>query len=112
MGLFSRIVAMTTLLAWMGLHANPAAAQNFEDRFSIVPKANAAEPDGPIEPVPQTQPSTSRRRPRSSFQRRLRESGRSVRNSLCQTQLHRKGLVLFVPDRKNSERFIVQPGFA
>jgi rare lipoprotein A (peptidoglycan hydrolase) len=57
MGLFSRIVA-TTLLAWMGLHANPAAAQNFEDRFSIVPKANAAEPNGPNEPVPQTQPST------------------------------------------------------
>jgi len=42
----------------MGLHVNPAAAQNFEDRFSIVPKANAAEPNGPIEPVPQTQPST------------------------------------------------------
>src|SRR3954447_5558232 len=57
MGLFSRIVA-TTLLAWMGLHANPAAAQNFEDRFSIVPKANAAEPKGSIEPVPHTQPST------------------------------------------------------
>src|SRR5205807_9326254 len=32
---------------------NPAAAQNFNDRWSIIPKANAAEP-----PVPQTQPST------------------------------------------------------
>src|SRR3954451_19811457 len=96
MGLFSRIVAMT-LLAGMGLYANPAAAQNFEDRFSIVPKANAAEPNGPIEPVPQTQTFHGAGGGHcSSSQRRLRASGRSVRHSLCQTQLHRKGLVLFV----------------
>jgi len=58
MRLFSRIVVSTTLLAWIAIQANPAAAQNFEDRFSIVPKANAAEPKGPIEPAPQTPPST------------------------------------------------------
>src|SRR3954451_964395 len=55
MGLFSTI-AIAIVSAWVGIHVNPAAAQSFEERFSIIPKANAAEPKGPIKPVPQTQP--------------------------------------------------------
>src|SRR5438067_8433555 len=55
MRLFSRI-AIAAVSAWVGIHVNPAAAQSFEERFSIIPKANAAEPKGPIKPVPQTQP--------------------------------------------------------
>jgi rare lipoprotein A len=55
MRLFSRI-AIGIISAWVGIHVNPAAAQSFEERFSIIPKANAAEPKGPIKPVPQTQP--------------------------------------------------------
>jgi rare lipoprotein A (peptidoglycan hydrolase) len=37
---------------------NSAEAQTFNDRWSIIPKANAAEPNGQIKPAPQTQPST------------------------------------------------------
>jgi rare lipoprotein A (peptidoglycan hydrolase) len=51
-------IAIGIVSAWIGLHVNPAAAQNFNERWSIIPKANAAEPEGQIKPVPQTQPST------------------------------------------------------
>src|SRR3982751_7084529 len=54
MRLFSRI-AIAIVSAWVGIDVNPAAAQSFEERFSIIPKANAAEPKGTIKPVPQTQ---------------------------------------------------------
>jgi rare lipoprotein A len=57
-------IAIVMISAWMGIHVNPAAAQTFEDRWSIIPKAKAepapkAEPspeaDGHIKPDPQTQ---------------------------------------------------------
>jgi len=38
---FSRIVAIATVPAWMGIHADPAAAQTFDERWSIIPKAHA-----------------------------------------------------------------------
>jgi rare lipoprotein A (peptidoglycan hydrolase) len=57
MGVPSKI-AIGIVSAWIGLHVNPAAAQNFNERWSIIPKANAAEPEGQVKPVPQTQPST------------------------------------------------------
>jgi rare lipoprotein A (peptidoglycan hydrolase) len=50
-------IAIAIVSAWIGVHVNPAAAQDFKERWSIIPKANAAEPNGQIEPVPQTQPS-------------------------------------------------------
>lgn len=55
MRLLSRIaIAMVT--AWTVTQASPAGAQNFDDRFSIIPKANAAEPSGENNQVPQTEP--------------------------------------------------------
>jgi rare lipoprotein A (peptidoglycan hydrolase) len=50
-------IAIAIMSGWIGVHVNPAAAQSFQERWSIIPKANAAEPDGQIKPVPQTQPS-------------------------------------------------------
>ena len=38
---FSRIVAIATIPAWMGIHVDPAAAQTFDERWSIIPKAHA-----------------------------------------------------------------------
>ena len=34
-------IAIAILSAWMGIHVNPAAAQTFDDRWSIIPKAKA-----------------------------------------------------------------------
>ena len=42
-----RIVAIATAPAWMCLHAGPAAAQTFDERWSIIPDAHA-------EPAPET----------------------------------------------------------
>ncbi|MGY8685683.1 septal ring lytic transglycosylase RlpA family protein [Bradyrhizobium sp. UFLA05-153] len=39
------MVAIATVPAWIGLNANPAAAQDFNDRWSVIPKAHA-------EPIP------------------------------------------------------------
>ncbi len=41
MHLFSRIVAIATVPAWLGIHVDPAAAQTFNERWSIIPKAHA-----------------------------------------------------------------------
>ncbi|MBV8923931.1 MAG: septal ring lytic transglycosylase RlpA family protein [Bradyrhizobium sp.] len=38
---FSKIVAIVTVPGWIALQSCPAAAQNFEDRWSIIPKAHA-----------------------------------------------------------------------
>ena len=40
MRLFS-IVAIALVPAWIGIHADPAAAQSFDERWSIIPKAHA-----------------------------------------------------------------------
>jgi rare lipoprotein A len=37
----SKLVAIATVSASLGFHVNPAAAQSFEDRWSIIPKAHA-----------------------------------------------------------------------
>ena len=50
-------IAIVMISAWMGIQVNPAAAQTFEDRWSIIPKAKAEpspEADGHIKPDPQT----------------------------------------------------------
>jgi rare lipoprotein A len=39
------IVAIATVLAWMCGHADSAAAQTFNDRWSIIPKAHAEPPE-------------------------------------------------------------------
>jgi rare lipoprotein A len=54
--------AIAMVSAWMGIHVNPAAAQTFEDRWSIIPKAKAEpsppfpESGGHIEPPPTQSP--------------------------------------------------------
>jgi rare lipoprotein A len=42
-----RIVAIATVPAWMLIHTGPAAAQTFDERWSIIPNAHA-------EPAPET----------------------------------------------------------
>lgn len=56
-------IAIAVVSVCIGLHVNAAAAQNFNERWSIIPKANAAEPDRLIRPAPQTQPSTGAESP-------------------------------------------------
>src|SRR4030095_3034799 len=36
-----RVVAVGAILAWLGISVNSAAAQDFNDRWSIIPKAHA-----------------------------------------------------------------------
>lgn len=48
MRFFSRVLLIASVPVWVGLHVLPAAAQNFNDRWSIIPKAHA-EP-APVEP--------------------------------------------------------------
>ena len=48
-------IGIAILATWIGAQVSPAAAQSFQERFSIVPKANAAEPNGRL---PQTAPAT------------------------------------------------------
>ncbi|MFG3593345.1 septal ring lytic transglycosylase RlpA family protein [Bradyrhizobium sp. RDI18] len=49
------MVAIATVPVWLGVHANSAAAQTFNDRWSIVPKAHA-------EPAPEA-PDQTRQNP-------------------------------------------------
>jgi rare lipoprotein A (peptidoglycan hydrolase) len=37
-------IAIALVSAWMGMHVNPSAAQNFDERWSIIPKAHAEQP--------------------------------------------------------------------
>lgn len=41
MRLLFRMIAIATVPAWMAVHANPAVAQSFDERWSIIPKAHA-----------------------------------------------------------------------
>jgi peptidoglycan lytic transglycosylase len=47
-------IAGALVFVWIGLNVNPAAAQSFNERWSVIPKANAAEPNNEIGPSPQT----------------------------------------------------------
>ena len=51
-----RIVAIATVPAWLCLPAGPAAAQTFDERWSIIPNAHAepAPATPPAEPAPAT----------------------------------------------------------
>jgi rare lipoprotein A len=56
---FSRMVAVATVPALMGIQTVPAAAQSFNERWSIIPKAHAEpapEATGPTTQEPQTIP--------------------------------------------------------
>jgi rare lipoprotein A len=49
-----RLLAIAAIPAWLALSAHSAVAQDFIDRWSIIPKAQAAEP--PLEPPVQNSP--------------------------------------------------------
>jgi len=57
-----RIVAIAAVPAWLCLHAGPAAAQTFDERWSIIPNAHAEPaPARPhAEPAPPTAEEKSR----------------------------------------------------
>jgi rare lipoprotein A len=54
----SALVAIATVSASLGFHVNPAAAQNFEDRWSIIPKAHADPAPAPPDQTKQEPPSS------------------------------------------------------
>jgi rare lipoprotein A len=51
-----RVVAIATILAWSGTSVNSAVAQDFNDRWSIIPKAHA-------EPAPEAPDQTKQNSP-------------------------------------------------
>src|SRR3954454_6269555 len=55
---FMHLLAIGLVTAWTVTQVNPAGAQDFEERFPIIPKANASEPDAKDQPVPQTEPTS------------------------------------------------------
>lgn len=70
MRLLSRMIAIATVPVWMASHANPAVAQSFDDRWSIIPKAHAEpapeRPDQTKNDEPQAQPPTGKESTRGS----------------------------------------------
>lgn len=56
MHLLVRMVAIATVPAWIGLNADSAAAQDFLDRWSIIPKADAAPAPERLEQTKKDQP--------------------------------------------------------
>jgi rare lipoprotein A len=38
---FSTIIVIAAVAVWLGMHLSPAAAQDFDDRWSVIPKAHA-----------------------------------------------------------------------
>lgn len=50
----SKLVAIAAIPVWLAGHARPAAAQSFDDRWSIIPKAHAEPAPPPPEASPQT----------------------------------------------------------
>lgn len=56
MHLLIRMVAIATVPAWIGLNADSAAAQDFNDRWSIIPKAHAEPAPGGLEQTKEDEP--------------------------------------------------------
>jgi rare lipoprotein A len=79
MRIFSEMVVIATVSAWIGIHVDPAAAQSFDERWSIIPKAHAEpapEAPGQTKQAPQTQPPTGAEPTRRSEDR---SAARSIR---------------------------------
>ena len=82
------IVVAAVSAAWIFMHVNPASAQSFEDRWSIIPKAHAEQPPEVgrnTEPAPQTQApnETPAQQPQSPIasESTRRSENRSIRSS-------------------------------
>lgn len=55
-----RTTSIAAVIAFMAIHVSPALAQDFDERWSIIPKAHAEPPPkSDDQTVPQTQPSTA-----------------------------------------------------
>ena len=69
MRLIFGIVAIATVQAWLCVHVDSAAAQTFDDRWSIIPKAHAEPAPEALDQTTQNpleQPAEDRSAPRSS----------------------------------------------
>jgi rare lipoprotein A (peptidoglycan hydrolase) len=69
MRLIFEIVAIATVPAWLCVHVDSAAAQTFNDRWSIIPKAHAEPAPEALDQTrqnPLEQPAEDRSAPRSS----------------------------------------------
>jgi rare lipoprotein A (peptidoglycan hydrolase) len=70
--------------AWISIHVNPAAAQSFEDRWSIIPKAHAEQPpkaERPAGPATQKQFPNEAQQPQSSIAAEPTQRTRSSKRS-------------------------------
>src|ERR1700678_562567 len=55
-----RTTSIAAVIVFMAMHVSPALAQDFDERWSIIPKAHAEPPPkNEDQIVPQTQPSTA-----------------------------------------------------
>src|SRR5262245_4744645 len=60
MHLLPRLIAIAAVPAWLGVSANAAVAQDFNDRWSIIPKAHAEPaPEPPAGNSPAPSPAAS-----------------------------------------------------
>jgi rare lipoprotein A (peptidoglycan hydrolase) len=60
-----RVTSIAMLSALIAMQITPAAAQSFEDRWSVIPKANAEEP--PAQPNRQVDPAPPKQAPTDSY---------------------------------------------
>jgi hypothetical protein len=77
MRILSKIIAIATIPAWIGIHADSAAAQSFDERWSIIPKAHAEpapEAPGQTKQDPHAQPPVGEEPTRGSEDRSAHRS--------------------------------------
>ena len=92
MRLLFGIVAIATVPVWLGVHVNSAAAQNFNDRWSIIPKGHA-------EPAPEAIEQNPLERPPTRVEPTRRSKERSASRASNPTYKYRKSAVLARPLR-------------
>ena len=88
---FSKLVAIATVSASLGFQVNPAAAQNFEDRWLIIPKARA-------DPAP-AQPDQTKQEPRARPPSLDTPIQNSEDSNTGPSRFFGKGFILFLSDR-------------
>lgn len=92
-----RMVAIATVPVWIGLTPESAAAQDFNDRWSIIPKAHADPAPEGLEQVkkdePQAQPATGQD---------------TLKDARTSNRVFRKGFLLCVFQEQDSERLVIQ----
>ena len=101
MRLFSRIVTIATVRAWMAIHVDPAAAQTFDETGPSFRRHMQSR-------LPRY-PAKLRRTARATSTRRRADTGGKIIEPLDPSPgFFRKGLLLCLQDWKNSERFLVR----